>query len=162
MNESKKMINLPSRVKPALCIRDFIMPVVLISFYCGLIFAILPIVSASNFMLLFVVFFCGWVVKEVISLFEMFAVRNTFQLGQSRAVANILRRRVQDRRDVYNPHYTYLIQVSFLPTMAVNNDATVQYQLEVSGSQYNSLLYKKTVEITYAIKDPRIFILDGE
>jgi len=163
MNESKKMIDLHSRLKPALHIRDFIMPVFLISIYCGSIFAILSIVSdSSGFMLLFVGVFLWLMVKDVFSLLEMLAVRNTFQQGQSRAIAKISRRRVQDRRDVYNPHYTYLIQVSFLPTIAVNNDATVQYQLEVSGSLYNSLLYKKTVEITYAIKDPRIFILDGE
>jgi hypothetical protein len=88
--------------------------------------------------------------------------RNSFLHGQSQTITQILRRRVVEHDGQYGTTYTFHLQVEFTPTLATVSGGVMQLEASVSKKLYESLWGRDSVNITYAVEDPRIFVIEGE
>ncbi|HAW52799.1 MAG TPA: hypothetical protein DCX54_10815 [Flavobacteriales bacterium] len=90
--------------------------------------------------------------------------REMWKKGQLQTVAKILDRRFQERATEYGGSFTICeLILAFTPTtLAGRNRKKRTMQVTVSESLFRKLMGCDTVNITYAVGDPRIFVLDGE
>ncbi|MCU0485305.1 MAG: hypothetical protein MUC85_04255, partial [Anaerolineales bacterium] len=58
--------------------------------------------------------------------------------------------------------YTYQLLLEFEPMMAQPSVGTQRYEATVGEPIYQALYESQTVNLTYAIQNPRIFLLEGE
>ena len=96
-------------------------------------------------------------------LAEGLNAKEKFLRGQSQTTANILRRFTKDVSvDPGEEHLAHYILLEFIPDQATVSTNLVQFQAVISEVLFEKLAGRKSVGITYAVEDPRIFILDGE
>ncbi len=86
-----------------------------------------------------------------------------FSAGSGASLARILGRQVIERSDRYGSvSYTYQLLLEFEPMMAQPSVGTQRYEATVKEPIYQALYESQTVNLTYAIQNPRIFLLEGE
>lgn len=103
-----------------------------------------------------------WVSYEFNALDKMSNYRVIFLQGQSRTTAEIRERRVVRHDDGPGGSYTYHLLLEFKSTVPVDSTKTVQFIAMIDENHYKRLAEKKSVGITYAVVNPRIFVIDGE
>ena len=105
----------------------------------------------------------GYLVSsELNALDKMLNYRVIFLQGQSRTTAEIRERRVVRHDDGPGGSYTYHLLLEFKSTVPVDSTKTVQFIAMIDENHYKRLAEKKSVGITYAVVNPRIFVIDGE
>ncbi len=164
---------LPERIEPILHLRQFVGKIALLAFlsifWIVPIFIIISMVNSSVPVLFIIGFFLFWygiagfitygVVKALIYGLRG---RKSFLEGQSQTIAQIMRRRVAEHEGQYGTTYTFHLQVEFKPTLAAVNVGLMHLEASVSKKLYETLWGRDSVNITYAVEDPRIFVIEGE
>ena len=185
--KKKTLDEFPDRVKPVLNVREFMSVIFLFIFFAPFLFGavmltigVFPVFSdiirgsASFsdkifpflFFLGFTVLWDGivfWMIGSTItSLLQALKARKTFLARQSRTVAKILHLWSVKKEDQYGTSESFFVRLEFRPTIETLVSVATKYQFLINYSLYRKLLNKDTVGITYAIEDPRIFLIDGE
>jgi len=164
---------LPERIQPILHFRQLAGKIALLAFlsifWIVPIFIIISMVNSSVPVLIMIGFFLFWygivgfitygVVKALIYGLRG---RKSFQQGQSQTIAQILRRRVVEHEGKYGTTYTFHLQMEFTPTLATVNTGKMRLEASINKKLYEALWGRESVSITYAVEDPRIFVLEGE
>jgi len=105
----------------------------------------------------------GYLVSsELNALDKMSKDRAIFLRGQSRTTAEIRGRWEVRHDDGPGGSYTYHLRLEFKPTVRVDSTKTVQFIAMIDENHYKRLSKQKSVDITYAVENPRIFVIDGE
>jgi hypothetical protein len=173
LSDEEPWAKLPERVQPILHFRQLVGKIALLAFLS--IFWIVPALAImffrgqENERILLLGFFLFWYVAVGLvtyriakGLIQGLRGRRMFLHGQAQATARILRRRVVEHEGNYGTSYSYHLQLEFNPTMAAVSAGSLQLEAQISHKLYQSLLRNEPVEVSYAVEDPHIFILEDE
>lgn len=107
--------------------------------------------------------FLGWVMYITLhNFFVRLHGRRAFSAGKGKAQAHILRRSIEVHEGQYSDSVHYELHIEFNPLQANQAPGVQQYKLDVNERLYNKLAGNDTVLVTYATRDPRIFLIEGE
>jgi len=81
-----------------------------------------------------------------------------FRQGNARAVAKILRRHSESHLTQYGDVSRNDLQLEFM----TSNDRVVRLNVSVSEHLYKRLINSTSINVTYALNDPWILLIDGE
>lgn len=81
-----------------------------------------------------------------------------FRQGKARAVAKILRRHSESHLTQYGDVSRNDLQLEFM----TSNDRVVRLNVSVTEHLYKRLINSTSINVTYALNDPWILLIDGE
>ncbi len=169
-------LKLPKRIEPALTFGQFLKSAAPLAFLS--LFWIVPLVvvyfiissqGLADFPLPVLLFLLVWfgIVGYITfragkGFLQSLIGRYKFLRSSSRASARILHRKIKVVEGDNGDTYTHLLQLEFTPSIEAGIPGVMRLEAETSPRLYENLSERSTVNVTYALDDPRVLVLDGE